>query len=237
LRQLKLIDAIFYSYRPEETVYRKFGVLTKAVKVPMPSIDPKLFKPDFRRREENLLYVGRLPERINAYADKSPALILFILEKLLRFNDVKLIMVGDGGGLSYYRKLVSKLGIEDNVEFIGQIPHSEIPRFYQEAGFTFVPLNLYDIDGLFDGSIQESLACATPVVGFKSSLNTPFEGTFGYLLSPSLDRAAEELSKIFDDPDANNDIARKGSAFVRTHCTEERLKKILRYEWEEILKR
>ena len=237
LHQLKLIDTIFYSYRPEETVYRKFGVLEKAVKVPMPSIDPTLFKPDLRRKEENLLYVGRLPERINAYADKSPALILFILKKLLRFNDVKLVMVGDGIGLSCYRKLVSKLGIEDNVEFIGHIPHSEIPRFYQEAGLTFVPLKLYDIDGFFDGSVQESLACETAVAGLKSSFDTPFEGTFGFLLSPNLDRAAEELSKIFDDLDAHNDIAKKGSAFVHTYCTEERLKKILRYEWEGILKR
>jgi len=237
LIQLKLIDAIFYSYEPEVAVYRKLGVLEKAVKIPMPSVDPQLFKPDRRRKNGNLLYVGRLPERLDAYADKSPALIFFILKKLLRFTDVKLIMVGDGTGFSYYRTLVSNLGIEDNVEFTGYIPHSEIARFYQEAGLTFVPLKVYDVDGFFDGSIQESLACETPVACFKSSLNTSFEGTFGFLLSPILDRAPEELSKIFDDLDAHYDFAKKGAAFVHTYCTEERLKGILRNKWEGILKR
>jgi len=232
-----LVDRIFYSYRPEEAVYRKFAAMEKAVKIPIPSIDPKLFKPGFTGKEENLLYCGRMPRRIGAYADKSPALILFILQKLLRLKDVKLIMVGDGVGLSYYRKLAANLGVEDSVEFIGFIPHSEVPKFYHGARLTFVPLKLYDIDGFFDGSIQESLGCETAVAAFKSSIHQPFKGTFGFLLSHDFDRAAEELSIILDDSYSLDDMARKGSAFVHGYCTEERLKKILRYEWEEILKR
>jgi len=234
--QLRMVDRIFYSYRPEEAVYSRLGVLDKAIRIPMPSIDPKVFKPGLKESEVGLLYVGRMP-RARAYAEKSPAFLLFVLRRLLRFMDVKLTMVGDGVGLSHYRHLASKLGIENKVEFTGFIPHSEIPAFYQRACLTFVPLRLYDIDGFFDGSIQESLACGTAVAAFKSSLDTPLEGTFGFLLSHSFDRAAEEVSKLLDDFDALKDVALKGSAFVRDNCTEESLKKTLRSEWEGVLKR
>lgn len=237
LHQLRLVDRIFYSYRPEEKVYAKLGVSEKAVKVPMPSIDPETFKPDLDRNRENLLYVGRLPGRILGYAEKTPALLLFLLHRLSTSSDVKLTIVGDGVGLPYYRHLASKLGVDEKVEFSGYVPRVEVPDFYRRAALTLVPLKLYDIDGYFDGGIQESLACGTAVAAFKSSLDVPITGRFGFLISHDLGKAAREISAILDDSQTLRDIARKGSAFVHSHCTEERLKGILRSEWEGLLKR
>lgn len=237
LYPLKLVDRILYSYRPEEEVYAKLGVLDKVVKVPMPSINPEVFKPGLKGNEEELLYVGRLPGRLNSYGDKNPVQLLFLLKNLLTFREVKLTIVGDGVGLPFYRQLSSKLGVDEKIEFKGFVPHTEVPHFYRRACLTFVPLNLYDIDGYFDGGIQESLACGTAVAAFKSSADTPLEGTFGFLVSHDLSSAAQEISVILDDFQALSDIARKGSAFVHGHCTEERLKGILRSEWEGLLKR
>lgn len=237
LQRLKEVDRIFYSYGPEETVYRKLGVEDKAVKVPIPSIDPEQFKPCPKEETENLLYVGRLPGRTNAYAEKSPVLLLYILKKLRQLRDADLTILGDGKGLSNLIRLARKLGISDSVEFNGFIPHSEVSEFYQRARMTLVPLKLYDIDGFFDGGIQESLGCGTPVAALKSTRDTPLRGRFGFLLSEGYDKAAQELSKLLDEPHTLNDSAHKGSSFIHMYCTEERLKSTLLSEWEGALKR
>jgi len=237
LLQLRLADKIFYSYSPEEKVYDRLGLREKAVRVPVPSIDPRMFNPDAKRDEGNLLYVGRFPSRLSGYAEKSPALILFLFERLSRTRDVKLIIAGDGVGLPYHRHLASELGIEDKVEFEGFMPRSELPGLYLRSSLTILPLRLHDIDGFFDGCIQESLACGTAVAAFRFNDSAPMRGTYGYMLSPDPGRASRELSLILDDGESLRDFGLKGSAFVHSHCTEEDLSRTLRSVWEGLLKR
>jgi glycosyltransferase involved in cell wall biosynthesis len=124
-----------------------------------------------------------------------------------------------------------------NVDFKGYLPHSVLPEFYQSSLLTLVPMELDNVDGFFDGAIQESLACGTTVAAFKSSSRTPSEGSFGFLLSKNVKDAAVEVSALLDDPEVLDKMAMKGSRFVRRHCTEERLKQKLRFEWEGLLKR
>ena len=237
LFSLKMADRIFYSYRPEESVYRKLNLLDKAVRVPMPSIDPNIFKPSKKEETSNLLYVGRVPLFFSTYGDKSPILLLFLLRRLLRYRDVKLTIVGDGVGLPYCKYLASELGIDGNVDFTGYIPHQVLPEFYRNSMLTLVPMELEDVDGYFDGAIQESLACGTTVAAFKASSRTPLEGSLGFLLSRNVKDAAEEVSALLDEPEILDKMARKGSRFVRSHCTEEKLKQKLRSEWEGLMRR
>ena len=42
---------------------------------------------------------------------------------------------------------------------------------------------------------------------------------------------------LLDEPEILKKTAMKGSVFVRSQCTEERLKQKLRFEWEGLLKR
>jgi len=238
LLALRKVDRIFYSYKPEERVYAKLGVLSKAVRVPMPSVDPKTFKPGRRKDPEtSLLYVGRIPPAINPYGEKSPILLLLILHRLLRKREVNLTIVGDGAGLPLCKRFAQKLKLEKNVVFKGFISRSELPDLYHRSMLTLVPMELYDIDGFFDGSIQESLACATPVAAFKPSTSKPLEGTLGFLLSKNVEKAAEDLSNLLNTPDLLAKKGFEGSEFVRSHCTEEILREKLRSEWEGLMKR
>jgi glycosyltransferase involved in cell wall biosynthesis len=234
---LKSVDRIFYSYKPEETVYRKLGLLEKTVQIPIPSINPKLFKPGEKRREANLLYVGRIPPSLNTYAEKSPAYFLLILRELLHYKNVNFTIVGDGAGLSYCKELASKLGIEKNVKFKGFLPRCMLPNYYQRSALTVIPLELEDIDGFFDGAIQESLACGTAVAAFKASSKKPLRGTLGFLLSKKVVKAAEEISQLLNEPEMLEDVGQKGSRFVHNNCSEEVLKKRLSSEWEGLLKK
>lgn len=235
--QLRKADKIFYSYKPEKAVYRRLGLLHKAKRIPVPSVDPSIFRDTGKRGGEGLLYIGRLPDRWNAYAEKSPLILFLIMQKLQRLRDVKLSVVGDGPGLPHYKNLVQAMGIQDSVEFKGFVPHNQLQDIYSKAALTLVPLELEEIDGFFDGSIQESLACGTPVAAFRSSDVRPLKSTFGYLLSKQPETAAKQLSALLEDPDALNELGVKGSAFVHGNCTEEVLRETLRSEWEGLMKK
>jgi glycosyltransferase involved in cell wall biosynthesis len=235
---LKFADLIFYSYQPEEFLYKHMNLLDKAVKIPMPSIDPSLFKPDKKKDSNNLLYVGRIPFSTRTNAEKCPFSLLFLMRELVRRRkDVRLTIIGDGPGLSHCEKLAAELEIAEFVDFLGFMPRPALPEYYQKASLTLVPMELYDIDGWFDGEIQESLACGTPVAGLRTSSKTPLNGTFGFLLSKDTRKASEQVSRLLDEPEVLEDIGERGSRFVRSQCSRDRLNTTLRSSWEGLMKR
>lgn len=235
---LKLADVIFYSYQPEEFLYKHMGLLKKAVKIPAPSTDPSVFKPSKKKDSNNLLYVGRIPFSMRTNAEKSPVFLLFLMRELVRSRkDIRLTIIGDGPGLSHCKQLAAELEIGDFVDFLGFIPHSALPEYYQKAALTLVPMELYDVDGWFDGEIQESLACGTPVAALKASSKTPLNGTFGFLLSRDTSKAAEQVLRLLDEPEVLEDTGQRGSRFVRSQCSQNCLTRLLRDSWERVMKR
>jgi len=236
LLALKNADRILYSYRPEEEFYRKIGVANKSVRLPVPGIDPRIFRPQRRFATNRLLYVGRIPSPEAAYGEKSPFLLVKILKRLMRHSsDVALDIVGDGPGLWRSQELVHRLGISDHVVFHGYVPNDELPKYYRASALTFSPIQVYDVDGWFDGSIQESLACGTPVAAFKASRGTPLEGTYGFLLSNRTERAADELFSLLRRPEEMDEVAVEGSRFVRENCSFDRVVSELKATLESVM--
>ena len=220
LLALRNADKILYNYEPEKMVYRAIGVMDKAVKLPFPGVDTKIFRRSKRCRPHSLLYVGRIPNPQTANGEKSPFLLIQILKRLLRRSeDIFLDIVGDGPGLGRSQTLVQKLGIAKHVAFHGYVPHRELAKYYQDSALTLVPLQVYDVDGWFDGSIQESLACGAPVAAFKSSSETPLQGTYGFMLSRDTQKASTELFKLLRAPENMDEIAIQGSRFVTENCS------------------
>ncbi len=220
LLALRHADKILYSYEPEREVYRKLGVLERAKKLPVPGVDPAIFRPERRFPAQRFLYVGRIPAPEAAHGEKSPYLLIQILKKLLhRSKEVGLDIVGDGPGLQRTRELVRSLGISEHVAFHGYVPNRDLPKYYHAAALTFSPIQVYDVDGWFDGSIQESLACGTPVAAFKASRRTPLHGTYGFLLSNDAERAAVELHGLLKRSEDMDEVAAEGSRFVRENCS------------------
>lgn len=236
LLTLKKADRIIYSYKPEESLYRKLGVIKKAVRIPVPGVDQKIFRRRKKGESNRLLYVGRIPKPEKAYGEKSPFILLHLLRNLLRKKDVVLDVVGDGPGLSHCQRLAHLLQLQDHISFHGYVPHTELPKYYQDAALTFSPIQVYDVDGWFDGAMQESLACGTPPAAFKASPNTPLRGTYGFMLSNNAEKAAEEVSLVLGTPGDADQMAKEGSRFVHQNCTYARLAEKLRETWEDAVR-
>jgi len=142
--------------------------------------------------------------------------------------------VGDGPGLHYGFRLANRLGLKDHVAFHGYVPYNELPKYYQASALTFSPIRVHDIDGWFDGAIHESLACGTPVAAFKASPKTPLRGTYGFLLSNNVEKAATEVSTLLKTPEDMNQVAEEGSRFVHENCAHAKLAAKLQETWEEV---
>lgn len=238
LHALRKTDNIIYSYKPEQSLYRKLKIAEKAVRVPVPGVDLHVFRPQKRCESTRLLYVGRIPASETAYGEKSPFLLLHLLRNLLQqVKDVSLDIVGDGPGLEYCRRLAYRLELADHVAFHGYVRHSDLPKYYKASALTFSPIQVYDVDGWFDGAIQESLACGTPVAALKASRETPLLGTYGYLLSSNTKQAAEEVFRLLKTPEQMDQLAAEGSKFVHENCTYDKIGTKLQKTWESALRR
>jgi glycosyltransferase involved in cell wall biosynthesis len=238
LHALRKTDRIIYSYKPEESLYRKLKIAEKTVRVPVPGVNPDVFRRQRRCDSTRLLYVGRVPRPETAHGEKSPFFLLHLLRNILpQIKDVSLDIVGDGPGLEYCRHLANKLELTGHVAFHGYVPHSDLPKYYQASALTFSPIQVYDVDGWFDGAIQESLACGTPVATLKASQETPHLGTYGFLLSNNIQRAAAEVSKLLKTPEEMDQFAAEGSKFVRENCSYDKVGTKLQKTWESALRK
>jgi glycosyltransferase involved in cell wall biosynthesis len=139
--------------------------------------------------------------------------------------------------LEYCRQLASKLELTGHVAFHGYVPYSDLPKYYQASALTFSPIQVYDVDGWFDGAIQESLACGTPVAALKASQETPLLGTYGFLLSNNMQRAAAEVCKLLETPEEMDQFAAEGSKFVQENCSYDKVGTELQKTWESALRK
>lgn len=122
-------------------------------------VDLELFRPMDRARVRvelgvagpTLLSVGHLIER------KGHDLCLRALAGL---PGLQLVIAGSGVERSRLERLADSLGVAPRVRFLGQVPHSELPRWYAAAD----ALLLASSREGWANVLLESMACGTPVV-------------------------------------------------------------------------
>jgi glycosyltransferase involved in cell wall biosynthesis len=103
-----------------------------------------------------LLYVGRLSPEKGAHV-----LIDALPQILNHLPRLRLRLVGGGNQQHSLRDVVNQNGLSEHVEFVGSVPHHELPRYYAEADALVIP-------SLSEGLpkvLPEALACGLPVIG------------------------------------------------------------------------
>ena len=98
-------------------------------------------------------------------------------------DGVRMMVVGaDANGgqeMARVKQLAKERNLEDQIDFIGQVDHLELPLYYNAADVCVVP-SYYESFGLV---ALESMACGTPVVATRvGGLSTIIQhGRTGYL--------------------------------------------------------
>lgn len=115
---------------------------------------------------ERVLYVGRIVRR------KGPDLLVMAFNKLLETHPkAKLVIVGDGPFAGHLKELVTKLGIDDEVEFTGALKGKSLYSRYAECDVFAMPSRQTPTD-------MEGFGMVFLEAGFfkKPSIGTPTGG-------------------------------------------------------------
>lgn len=157
---LRNAEVVSVSRYVQRTLWEK-GFYSK-VKYPKIDEDFILAKPNFKGEGNTILFVGQLG-KFHRWKNLELVLraVVFVKKEL---PDVKLVVVGSGDMVEYYKRLARDLNLEENVEFLGYVSKEELIRTYKSAKILVLPSSKSEAFGLV---ALEALALGTPVVVSK----------------------------------------------------------------------
>jgi phosphatidylinositol alpha-1,6-mannosyltransferase len=198
----------------------ELGIAPDKVKVIYNGVDHQRFYPgpadetiQARHRLEGkrmILTVARLDPR------KGHETVLRAIPAILKkIPNLIYLIVGDGPHRTALERVVSSLGIGDQVVFAGGMNDREIPAYYRTCE-VFVQPNRRMPDGDDEGFglvFLEAGACRRPVVGGRSGgvPEAVLDGQTGILVNGnSVEETAEAIIRLLSDPELSSRMANKG---------------------------
>lgn len=116
------------------------------------------FFPDYSKRKNEkftILCVSRVTPR------KGMRFLVQAFNVLYsRYDNARLVIVGDGNERKSLENLVMSLGLKDKVDFAGVVPHENVLPYYQQADVFVLP----SLNEGMSNVILEAMACGLPVV-------------------------------------------------------------------------
>ena len=215
----RVLRRIFYPFATALTVLSKSDfsyysfVKNKAI-----IYNPSIFKPNFGEQKEKLIiFVGRLE-----YV-KGCDIFLRALA-LLRLDDFKLLVLGDGSQKKSLQSLSAGLGLK-NLEFLGAI--SDIQNYYKKAKIIVSSSRFEGLgNALIESAFFDCIRVATPTAGALELLE---DGKNGFISS---DFSEQALAKaILKAINADESVLEN----TRAESEKFRLENIAK-EWWELIK-
>lgn len=153
---------------------------------------PGIASDDIRRRhglegKRVAIHVGRI-----SY-EKELDMVVRAMQRI----DATLLVAGKGPAKADVEKLVEDLGLQDKVVFVGFVPDSELPAYYNAADIA-VSASKFETQGL---SILEAMASGKPVAcrNGRAFAEIVHDGVNGYLFD-DVDGCVEAMERAFDAP-------------------------------------
>ena len=215
----RVLRRIFYPFASALTVLSKSDfsyysfVKNKAI-----IYNPSIFKPSFGGQKEKLIiFVGRL-EYVKGCD------IFFRDLALLKLDDFKLLVLGDGSQKKSLQSLSEKLGLK-NLEFLGSV--SDIQNYYKKAKIIVSSSRFEGLgNALIESAFFDCIRVATPTAGALELLE---DGKNGFISS---DFSEQALAKaILKALSADESVLEN----TRAESEKFRLENIAK-EWWELIK-
>jgi len=224
-----------FAFPCSETVLetlREKGYHGQATHLPL-GIDPQLYRPVSKNEEtrgaqteQSILfgYVGRVTQ------EKGLATFFEALATLPNKLKWRLVIVGTGKQEEYLCRLSSALKIDDRIEWVGYVDHTEVPSYLSSFDVLVVPSETQPSwKEQFGRVIVEALACETPVVGTDSGeIPRLLERTQGGITvqERNANSLAEGLRTMALRPNLRRRYAQQGAEYVRENLSHRSLAEI-----------
>ena len=154
---------------------------------------------NIKKDDISLLFVGRIAKEKN---------IDLLINNMIKDDKLKLIIIGDGPDMAFYKNMVKEKNLEDRIIFVGKIPYKEIPIYYQLANI-FVTASRSETQGL---TVIEALASSLPVLAIQddSFKDVVIDNENGFIFNDE-----KEYKKILTKLLKNKDLINKLSEGAR----------------------
>jgi len=177
---------IAFSPHERDAMVRLYGADASRVSLVPCGVDLSVFRPLDRKMarerlglngDKILLYVGRIEPL------KGLELLVETAAQIDSEEGVRVMVVGadvnGDGEIDRVKLLAKERDLEDQIDFVGQVDHNELPLYYNAADVCVVP-SYYESFGLV---ALEAMACGIPVVAARvGGLSTIIQhGSTGYL--------------------------------------------------------
>ena len=222
-RQCNKVDAIVAPSKPMLHVLREYGITTKGEVVPtglqahsFADADGVAFRKKHGIEQDRpmALFVGRV-----AFEKNIGFLLQMWVHLIKKMPNALLVIAGEGPAEKSLHALSEKLGLKENVKFLGYLDrNTELNACYRSAD-VFVFSSKSETQGLV---LLEAMAQSTPVVaiaelGTKSIL---IEGE-GALIAPDEEiEFANKVERVLSDKSLRKQLSEAGVDYVKTRWTD-----------------
>ncbi|HXZ94704.1 MAG TPA: glycosyltransferase, partial [Dehalococcoidia bacterium] len=187
------VDVELFSPRPSQTLREKLGIGNDFV----------------------VGFVGTMRE----WVDFEP-----VFEAVSRLNaqypDIRIMIVGEEGGLRKTKDLARRFGIFDKTIFIGTIPYSMVPEYISGMDVCLIPFARHKGmdtggDGYCPLKLAEYLACEKPVISTQRT-SIP-EGIVQY--AATTEEYQDRIITLYNNPKLRAEIGSKGREIIVSSYT------------------
>jgi glycosyltransferase involved in cell wall biosynthesis len=214
-------DLLFcLSESSKRDISRAYHVPTSKLAVTYAGVDSSFTAQASQRdRSDNdpfsLLFCGRLN---GPHEQKGVDVLLKSLPQVLSHHKVVLDIIGTGPRLFQYQALAERLGVSQQVRFLGFVEHQEMPRHYQQADLFVLPSRRES----FGLVLAEAMACGLPVVATTAGAipEVVEDGVTGILVPPDdAEALADAVVSLLSDRPRMQAMGAAGAKRVRERFT------------------
>lgn len=199
----------------------RLGCNEKKIIVHRMGINLEKFKFSERRKQSGepikILTIGRLVEKKgHEYAIQAIAKII------KKYKNIEYIIAGDGPFRSKLEDLISELGIESYIKFLGAVEPNEVLKLYQQAHIFTLP-SITARNGDQEGIpvvLMEAQATGLPIIStYHTGIpEVVVDGKSGFLVPErDVDALAERLEYLIEHPEIWPEMGKAGRKFVEEH--------------------
>lgn len=191
---------------------REYNIPDDKLKIVSNGIDTDLFRPGFAEDLKTKLNLSGekiivAPGRIDKY--KGFDVLLYAFHNLLkRFENTKLIIIGNGPFQMDLEKLAYNGNIKDRVLFAGRIPYEDMPKYYNIADVIAFPTLRTESFGLV---ALEAMSCGKSIVASRIGgiMEIIEDGMDGILVEPGdVSDLENKLQNILGDESLRTELGK-----------------------------
>ncbi|MFH1127091.1 MAG: glycosyltransferase family 4 protein [archaeon] len=194
----------------------KLGIDKDIIRTVSIGVNPNQFKKK-RDTEKIILSPNRLVKWKNTETFLQAARMV-----LQNYNDYRFVILGDGPEKQNLVNLAKKIGISENVDFVGIVNPKDIVNYYSRAYVTVSPMKIES----FGKVILESLSCNTPVISTDYGVPKDIKGCGIYgSKSDDIEFFADAMINLIKNKKLREQLGSKGRKII-----------IKKYQWKMIAK-